>query len=279
MERVEMSIRALASIDSDTGFDLIWVDGSNSQEARSLPDRVKLSNTRLVEVHRDVKGGPDAAIQFGLTRLLALGYDYCGLIENDIELSPGWFNAMMSLFTAPKADGIRVGAVTARTFASRVMAHTPSYALMWNAGAGMILFSRLATQVVLRNYRLRTSCELAQFFKERLGHNLQEVWELWEEKDDRILGADWGYTLELYRHGLATVGTKPSMAFNFDIDAEILQKTHYTRKDETGDNSSKEAIGRIRSRNHVTIREKKLLMQIIVQDWITRSISWLKTID
>ena len=45
---------------------------------------------------RKVIGGPDAAIQFSLKRLLALGYDFVGLIENDIQLKPGWLPAMLA---------------------------------------------------------------------------------------------------------------------------------------------------------------------------------------
>src|SRR5215831_15945439 len=97
-ERVDLSRRSLGSIDSDSGFDLIWLDGSTSEEARRLPESIKLQKTRLVEVHLDVKGGPDAAIRYGLRRLLALGYDYCGLIENDLEFVPGWFSRLMELF-------------------------------------------------------------------------------------------------------------------------------------------------------------------------------------
>src|SRR5678816_4559553 len=111
-ERVDLSRRSLSSIDSDSGFDLIWLDGSTSQEARRLPESITLRKTRLVEVHLDVTGGPDAAIKYGLHRLLALGYDYCGLIENDIEFVPGWFSRLMELFQLAETNDLQVGAAS-----------------------------------------------------------------------------------------------------------------------------------------------------------------------
>ena len=141
-DRVELSRRSLQSIDSDGGFDLIWIDGSTSEEGRRLPESTNLRNTRLVELHLDVKGGPDVAIRFGLRRLLALGYDYCGLIENDIEFVPGWFSRLMQLFKLGEIDGLQVGAATTRTFLSRTLTIQSQYARLWNIGAGVVLFTR-----------------------------------------------------------------------------------------------------------------------------------------
>ena len=63
-DRVPMTHRSLASIDTDGGFDLIWVDGSQSPEGQRLPLAAQLRRARLVEICRGVTGGPDAAIRY-----------------------------------------------------------------------------------------------------------------------------------------------------------------------------------------------------------------------
>jgi hypothetical protein len=87
-ERTEFTRRILPGLDCG-GFDLIWCDGSTTPEGRAFASKEHFKTTPLVEIHHDVTGGPDAAIQYSLQRLLALGYDYVGLIENDIALEPG----------------------------------------------------------------------------------------------------------------------------------------------------------------------------------------------
>ena len=64
---------------------MIWNDGSERTEVPDLSRYFTLKHARLVETNYGIKGGPDAAIRFGLRRLLkGLGYDYIGLLENDI---------------------------------------------------------------------------------------------------------------------------------------------------------------------------------------------------
>jgi hypothetical protein len=226
-ERVDLSRRSLRSVDSDSGFDLIWLDGSTSEEARRLPESIKLRKTRLVEVHLDVKGGPDAAIRYGLRRLLALGYDYCGLIENDIEFVPGWFSRLMELFRLGEIDDLQVGAATTRTVLSRTLAPQSQYATLWNIGAGMVLFTRKAARIVLRHYHPRRAKEVSAYFKRKYGNDLRHIWELWMDRNDRLLGCDWGYSLELDKRGLSSLGTVPTYSYNVDLDPKTFSRSDY----------------------------------------------------
>ena len=226
-ERADFSRRSLHSIDSDSGFDLIWVDGSTSDEARRLPESIKLRNTRLIEVHLDVTGGPDAAIKLGLRRLLRLGYDYCGLIENDIEFVPGWFSRMMELFRLGESNGLQVGAATTRTFSSRTLVTKSKYATLWNVGAGTVLFTRKAARIVLSHYHWRRAKELSDYFKRKYHNDLRDVWELWTGREDRIVGCDWGYSLELDKRGLSSLGTVPTYSYNLDLNPRISFRTEY----------------------------------------------------
>jgi GT2 family glycosyltransferase/glycosyltransferase involved in cell wall biosynthesis/Tfp pilus assembly protein PilF len=227
MERTELSQRSLASIDTDGGFDLIWIDGSKSAEGKKLVKEAKTANCRLVEKHYDVRGGPDAAIRYGLEKLLALGYDYCGLIENDIEFKPGWFKKLMATFELAKKQGLEAGAATARTLGSRVLECRGGFTINWNMGAGMVLFTSEAARQILADYGHMSSREIAEFYRDRLGFDLKDVWELWMDKPDRPLGCDWKYAASLYKVNKVSVGTLPSMATNIDADIESDCRTKY----------------------------------------------------
>jgi hypothetical protein len=226
-DRTDLSRRCLRTVDFDDGFDLLWCDGSNTAEGQALPKSVVLKRNRFREIHLNVRGGPDAAICFGLRRLLALGYDCCGLIENDIEFDPGWLQAMREATAAARADGLKVGAVTARTFASRVLLATPQYALIWNVGAGMVLFSRPAVHLLLNYYHTRSASEICSYYADKFGKDLRGVHELFAGQIDRGLGCDWGFSIELYRHGLVSIGTVPSHARIMDYDAFSGMRSEY----------------------------------------------------
>jgi hypothetical protein len=234
MERTELSRRSLASIDTESGFDLVWVDGSKSAAGKQLPREVRLHNCRLVETHYDVRGGPDRAIRYSLRRLLSLGYDYCGLIENDIEFEPGWFGHLMATFERAKQAGLQAGAATARNIGSRVLEHRDGFTLNWNMGAGMVLFTRQAAWEVLADYGLTSSRKVSAFYREQVGYSLDEVWELWMDKPDRDLGTDWNYAASLYQKNLVSIGTVPSVARNIDMDVETACRTKYVTPEAAG---------------------------------------------
>lgn len=229
-DRVDYTRHSLASLGTCDGFDLVWVDGSDSPEGRALPESVKTQYCRIVEVHHDVKGGPDAAIRFGLKRLLELGYEYCGLIENDIRFEPGWFPRLMELFQFGAEEHLNVGAATVFSLESRVMIHRPRYAFMWNMGACMVLFTREAARIVLATYRAVGSSDLVRFYSCTFGVDLRRVWELMMDQPDRRLGCDWAYAMCLYKCGLISLGTLPSMAIDMDHDFEKHFRTTYVQR-------------------------------------------------
>lgn len=211
------------------GFDLIWCDGSTTREGRNLPGTRHFKNTVLKEISYGVTGGPDAAIQFALRRLLSLGYEFVGLVENDIRLQPGWLPAMLDCWHTAEEDGFSVGAITARTMLSRVLAYGTRYVIKWNMGAGMVLFSRPAAEAVLADYRLTSAQEVHDHFLSATGVNLSPVWELFMGQADRGLGADWRYSLSMWRRGMLSLGTVPSLAENIDLDIRVACRTDYVR--------------------------------------------------
>lgn len=89
MDRLDFTTQTLDGMATESGFGVVWVDGSLTDAGIQLTRSAQWNRINFVEVHREVRGGPDRAIRFGLARLLELGYEYCRLLENDIVLRPG----------------------------------------------------------------------------------------------------------------------------------------------------------------------------------------------
>jgi len=221
-DRVSFTRQALEAMDTDGGYDIIWNDGSDDAEARALPETYRFRNARLVEVNHDVRRGADGTICYGLARVLDHGYDYVGIIENDVVLQPGWFKKLMNLFVLAAADGIVCGAATVRSFESRVIEHRSGYSLNWATGAGMILFSRPAAEIILRKYPILswTSTSLTNFYRRlfriELGIRIQDEQGQWNDREVRFV-PDWGFSPMLYMHGFASVGNIPSIARDLEF--------------------------------------------------------------
>jgi hypothetical protein len=233
-DRASFTRQTLKALDADGGFDIIWNDGSEEAEARALPRTFRFRNARLMEVNYDLRGGPDHCIRFGLERLLNLGYNYVGLVENDIVMQPGWFRRLMNLFALAAADGIVCGAATVRSFESRVMEHRAGYSINWGTGAGMILFSRLAAEVILRQYaKLQMSTSsISRFYSRlfRLDLNMRAQDSAGRVvEQDAWMTLDWGYTPMLYMHGYASVGSIPNLASDLEFPPGHYLLNDYVR--------------------------------------------------
>ena len=233
-DRVSFTRQTIAAMDADSGYDIVWNDGSDDPEARALPKSFHFQNAHLVEVNYDVRGGPDRCICFGLERLLNLGYDYVGLIENDIVMHPGWFGQLMNLFVLAAADGIVCGAATVRSYGSRVIEHRSGYSINWGTGAGMILFTRPAAEVILHQYSKlgMTTASMMRFYWRlfRLDLNLRT-----RDREGRLappdarLTLDWGYTPMLYMHGYSSVGSIPNLARDLEFPPGHFLLNDYVR--------------------------------------------------
>jgi hypothetical protein len=228
-DRVELTRRSIESIDVCPGFDLIWLDGSSDQAAREFAASYAPRRMHIAGRFFDVGGGPDAVIVNGLKLLSRQGYAWCGMIENDIEFEPGWFAALMKLFDRGRELGLSVGAAGVRTLDSRVLAYGSDFALMWDIGAGMILFARCAMEIVLANYAVTESQILARFYQRRFGVDLSDRWEIWQGYPNLQLSTDFNYCPQLYRHNFACLGSVPSLAKNIDVDLESLLRTSYAQ--------------------------------------------------
>lgn len=234
-DRFVYTMRTIRSLDAVGGFDLIWNDGSERNEVPELSRYFVFRNARLVEANYGVKGGADAAIRYGLRRLLELGYDFVGLIENDVLLAPGWLTAMREAFESATNERIVVGAVSALGYQSRVLEYRKDYSLEWARGAALVLFTREAAQLLLEKYtRLgMTSQQIRGFYAEQFGVALHvPEWAVGGRWMDGPMTLDWGYAPLLYAHGYACVGTIPSLARDLEFDVRTVLRTDYVRAEQ-----------------------------------------------
>ena len=189
-DRYDFTLQTIRSLDTEGGFDLFWNDGSTEPDVPALARNYKFQNANLVEVNYGVTGGPDRAICFGLSRLLEAGYDYIGLIENDILFRPGWFSALMKLFSHGAEEGIVCGSATARSFESHVLEYRSGYGVQCDTGAGMVLFSRAAAEIILDLYSSPASLQMTtlswqKFYADLFGLDLAKFSPFWAYPADR----------------------------------------------------------------------------------------------
>lgn len=212
-DRVELSVRTLAPLKSTHGFDLYWMDGSRTDAGQALPSQMCADLPALREVHYGVTGGPDVAIVYALTCLLQKGYEYVGLLENDVLLEPGWLERLIKLFQQGKQDGLRVGAASARTILERTLVSHGDYGVMFNLGAGMMMLTREAALAILRRYRTSSPDEIRGIVHARTGLDISK-------RAMAVTGpsADWFFDVGLMLDGFSSLAPIPSMASNIDAD-------------------------------------------------------------
>ena len=232
--RYLFTLQTLQSLDTEGGFDLIWNDGSTEPGVPALARNYKFKNARLVEANFGVTGGPERAVCFGLSRLLELGYDYVGLIENDILFRPGWFRALRKLFSQGAEEGIVCGSATARSFESHALEYREGYSVQSDTGAGMVLFSRAAAKIIMQLYSNPSSLQMTthswqKFYADLFGLDLRNFSPFWALPKDRPVPCtlDWGYTPSLYLNGYASLSTIPSYASDLEFDVESFFHTRY----------------------------------------------------
>ena len=230
-DRVQETKVTLATLDTERGFDVIWVDGSETPDGKALVDQYEFRNIRLIEAHKDMKG-KEYAGYFGLDRLFDLGYDYFGLIENELAFEPGWFDRLLQLFQLAAEDGLAVGAATVRSYNGRVMEYRPSYTINWILGAGCVLYSSAAYQLIQNMRGTMTARSVRRFYAETLGIDLGEA--IFRGRPDRIMGADWTHGTRWCENGLVAVGSIPSLAHDLILDVRRDLGDTYVEQNMTG---------------------------------------------
>jgi hypothetical protein len=209
--RIELTRQSLARIlprKSDT-VHIHWMDGSSTEEGRQL---LYEKGCPVTMIHENVIGGPDVAITYSLTELLksAENYTHITLLENDVLVDEDWFKPTMALFDYSRTEGLPIGAVSARSYVDRILIQRDGYCVLHNAGAGHLILSREAAQIILRNYRTGWWPENRAVFAQLSGLDIGK-WAAFHH-NEQMITADWSFDTILAAHGLATVALTPSKA-------------------------------------------------------------------
>lgn len=229
-DRTELTRRSIEPLLQPDKFDLHWVDGSVTDEGKTFWIQKGPHNkvSGKVTFHPSIYGGSGPAIVYALTVLLNWhtpyherdAYDYIGLVENDVLLDKDFFGPMMHLFERGKDDGLEVGAVSARCYEDRILIQRAGYAVCHNLGAGMIMFTRKAAELVLQNYRTVWTTENRLLFSQLSGIDIGRYWAFRGEQ--HFLVADWNFDRVLAAHGLASLALTPNRVTMLDQDIAPL---------------------------------------------------------
>lgn len=209
-DRTELTRRSIEPLMQPDKFDLHWFDGSVTEEGLSFADKGRFITgfPGLYAQHVGVVGGPDAAVVYAITTLLTYQYDYIGLCENDVLLHPDWFGPTMALFERGKAEGLEVGAVSARCYQDRILIQRDGYAVVHNLGWGTVIFSRRAAELTLQNMRCSWTTDNVLLFSQLANLDTRKWWAF--RGAEQWLCADWRNDAMLAAHGLASLALTPS---------------------------------------------------------------------
>jgi hypothetical protein len=230
-DRIELTKQTASRVCGSQGA-VFWVDGSTSEEGRNA-----LTPADYTMRFEDVRGGADAAIVFALTAMLehSAGYTHVGLCENDVLLAADWFERTIDLFQRGADDGLEVGAVSSRAYEDRVLVQRDTYALMHNLGAGHVIFTRKAAELVLDNYRTGWWSDNRAVFAQLSGIDIGRYAAF--RGNQQWTTADWGFDAVLAQHGLASlaltscaaemIGQEPSLE---EQGLRLVQKDDYSER-------------------------------------------------
>lgn len=205
-DRTELSRRTIEPLVDLPGVDLWVFDGSDTPAGRQFA-----LDCPAMEFHtrHNVRGGPDAAVVYALTTLLQQErYNYVGLVENDVLLDQGWFGPVRALFDRGRAEGLEVGAVSARAYEDRVLIQRDGYAVMHGLGWGMQIMTAYAATLALKHFRTCFTTENRRLFTRLTGSDIGTYWAF--RTNEHMLCADWGNDRVLAAHGLASLALTPS---------------------------------------------------------------------
>jgi hypothetical protein len=206
-ELVERTILPLIEQARATKFHLFVCDGSTTEANEKAIWEMAYPTGHVLA---NVRGGAGAAIVYALTMMLQHkeNYSHVGLVESDVLMAGNWCDDTLALFARARADGLEAGAVSARCYADRVLFQRDGYAVCHNLGAGMVIFTRQAAQLVLANFRTAWSTDNRRIFSQLCGMDIGSYWAF--RNSEHYLTADWHWDAVLAANGLASLALTPS---------------------------------------------------------------------
>jgi hypothetical protein len=224
-DTVDLCRRVVPALLQPDKFDLLIIDGSVTEEGKKFPYEVQMhAGTRHgIVVHSNVRGGSDASVVYALTQMLkGSDYTHVGLVENDVLLHPDWFEPTMALFERGAADGLSVGAVSARAYEDRILFQRDGYAVMHNLGWGTQILTREAAALSLTYMRTSITSENRRLFCRLSGLDIGRWWAF--RGHEGMLCADWGNDRVLACHGLASLALTPSPVEMIGQDTPLIEQ-------------------------------------------------------
>ncbi len=213
-ELTEQTVKPLLQWDK---FALYWVDGSSTLKGQKFHEHFNFQR-----MCGNVRGGAGAGIVYALTEMLKGDSTHVGLCEQDVLLPMDWFEKTMSLFDLGCADGLPVGAVSARCFVDRVLWQRDYGAVCFNLGAGTVVFTREAAQIVLNAFRSGWTADNRRIFCQLSNTDIGPIWCF--KNNDHPTTADWKWDSDLAAHGLASLALTPSHVQMIGQDPPLAQQ-------------------------------------------------------
>jgi hypothetical protein len=218
-DRCELTKRTIAPLLQPAKFDLWWIDGSDTHAGQNLLlemsdptgngwGEAKLKHNDSWYYRGNVKGGADPAIANALAEMLKNDYTHVGIVENDVLLHADWYGPTMALFDRGTAEGLAVGAASARSYVDRILVQRDGYAVMHNLGWGMQILTREAAQLTLKHMRTHWTSENRRAFAKLSGIDIGSYWAF--RTNEHWTTPDWGNDAVLASHGFASLALTPS---------------------------------------------------------------------
>jgi hypothetical protein len=144
------------------------------------------------------------------------------ILEDDVLLDEDWFEPTMALFNKGTEDGLKVGAVSPRSYVDRILVQRDGYAVMHNIGAGVIIFTREAAEIMLRTFRTGWWPDNVRVFGQLSGIDLRTYAAF--RGNEQWVTCDWNWEVQLARHGLASLALTPAKCRMIGQDPPLEQQ-------------------------------------------------------
>lgn len=217
-DRTELSKRTIEPLLSQP-CNVFWIDGSDTEEGMRLPEQYESYTP-----YGNIKGGPGMGMVFALEIMLnhRNHYTHVGLCEADTLLPDDWYDSTMELFAEGERDGLHVGAVSARCYEDRILMQRSNYAICHNLGAGHVMFTREAAEIVLQSFRSGWTSDNRRIFQRVSEIDIGLFWAF--RGQVQFLTADWHWEAALACHGLAALALTPSTVEMIGQDPPLEQQ-------------------------------------------------------
>jgi hypothetical protein len=147
MDRYELTRLAMESMCA--GIDplqhevtVFWQDGSLEAPSIRYFEDFQTTAFKLVKDKNAPRIGATRIIERGMDKIKEIGqFDWIGLVESDVNLSPDWLSAMLLAAEEAKKDGLNPGLITPFVLQVFVAEYKRAYSRLHSTGASSCFFT------------------------------------------------------------------------------------------------------------------------------------------